>query len=549
MKRAYILFTRVPEAGKTKTRMMPYLSGEECARLHSAFLRDIYLRTRDVDADVFVCYTPFAKNDEARKLFPGAVEFFPQTGADLGEKMARAIAHVLSEGYDRVVLTGSDLPELDAEVLDSALDRLDSCDIVLNPTSDGGYYLVGMKAFHDIFRLPRWGDSSVFDGTVKASENAGLSVAAGRMLDDIDCKEDLKALKKRIADGAAYLPSTELFLETRDCIGCNLCTKSCTFLKKHSMNLRDFAVREDLAYHCFLCGRCTAVCPKGIDGQKIARLMRRRKVLESGGMPMKKYLPLRLEKNPYKFRNYRFTNGNSALFTGCNFPSFFPETTDRLVRLFREYGIGTIHDCCSKPIYEIGLIDDSDRSIGKIGAKLKEKGITELIFLCPNCYYFLRGRLDVKMVTIYEKLAAMKLGNVLSGKVPYYAPCPDRVDRVFQNSLKHFVPDGFTEPLKKLQCCGLGGCAVPNEPGLSREMARTGGTYPGKFYTACASCAGNFRRTGNELVEHILMPVLGMHEVPPDGKGTLFARAKWRLKRPSENILNTPEKAGKKEAG
>ena len=67
----------------------------------------------------------------------------------------------------------------------------------------------------------------------------------------------------------------------KDCIHCNLCKKNCDFLKKYDMDLEGFSKREDLAYHCFLCGKCNQVCPKDIDGKEIALNMREKNVKEN----------------------------------------------------------------------------------------------------------------------------------------------------------------------------------------------------------------------------------------------------------------------------
>ena len=90
------------------------------------------------------------------------------------------------------------------------------------------------------------------------------------------------------------------------CIHCGRCTGRCAFLQRHGLDLAGFAGREELSYHCFLCGDCAAVCPKGIDGRLIALSMRRQQVREAGGKVREKgYGALIAEKKNYLFRNYR----------------------------------------------------------------------------------------------------------------------------------------------------------------------------------------------------------------------------------------------------
>ena len=95
MKHAVICFTRVPKPGKTKTRLMPRLSGEQCAQLHWAFLQDLSRIYDSLDADLLVAHTPDPDWEDLKEVFPGGV-FFPQEGDGLGEKMNHALNLALS---------------------------------------------------------------------------------------------------------------------------------------------------------------------------------------------------------------------------------------------------------------------------------------------------------------------------------------------------------------------------------------------------------------------------------------------------------------------
>lgn len=216
MKKAWICFTRVPKPGVTKTRLMSILTGEQCAALHTAFLRDLAAIHPQVGADLFVAYTADPQWEMLKPLFPAAAGFFPQEGADLGEKMYHAICHVLLLGYDRVILTGADLPLMTPEHLHSGFEALATADIVLGPTSDGGYYLVGMKQPHRaVFENQSYGGASVLENTVAAAENASLTVELAKTCDDVDTPEDLKLLVSRLSGDTAtaqYLRQEEISL-------------------------------------------------------------------------------------------------------------------------------------------------------------------------------------------------------------------------------------------------------------------------------------------------------------------------------------------------
>ena len=195
MKKALICFTRVPKPGVTKTRLLPILSGDQCAKLHTAFLTDLARVYSEIEANLFVAYTADPDWEILKSIFPVATGFFPQEGADLGEKMYRAICAVLEQGYDAVVLTGADLPRLTTAHLDSGFAALETADIAIGPTSDGGYYLVGMKQPHRaIFENQQYGGSTVLENTVTAGQAAGLTVAPVDSCDDVDTPEDLRAL-------------------------------------------------------------------------------------------------------------------------------------------------------------------------------------------------------------------------------------------------------------------------------------------------------------------------------------------------------------------
>lgn len=196
MKQAVILFTRVPKPGQTKTRLLPVLQPEQCSGLHWAFLKDLAALYRELDAHLFIAYTPDPDWEMLKTVFPHA-GFYPQKGNDLGERMYRVIRKVLELGYESVVLTGADLPLMTAAHLESGFAALETNDIAIGPTSDGGYYLIGMKKpCREVFRVEGYGGASVFENTVTAAKNAGLSVGLALPCDDVDTPEDLKQLLK-----------------------------------------------------------------------------------------------------------------------------------------------------------------------------------------------------------------------------------------------------------------------------------------------------------------------------------------------------------------
>lgn len=210
MKKAIICFTRIPLPGKTKTRLMPLLSGEQCAALHTAFLRDIAAVCSQIDAALFTAYTPDGEPKPLSDIFPGNTVLFPQEGNDIGSRMANALSRVFVQGYDACILIGADLPLLTAEHLSAAFEALKSHDMALGPTSDGGYYLIGLRRpCPAVFENQQYSTASVYENTLAAAHAAGLSCCAAPPCDDTDTPEDLLKLWSVIKDRGSH---------TADCI-------------------------------------------------------------------------------------------------------------------------------------------------------------------------------------------------------------------------------------------------------------------------------------------------------------------------------------------
>lgn len=318
-----------------------------------------------------------------------------------------------------------------------------------------------------------------------------------------------------------------------DCVQCGLCTKHCLFLNKYNINLKELQEKPELAYHCFLCGACKEICPKDIDGKEIA-LENRRKLVEKGGgkLPDNSYDGLLLEKSPYKFANYRHANKKAVFFTGCNFPSFFPETTDKLVEEFKKHDVGVVYDCCGKPIEELGLVEEAAGIIEKINKKLKDAGVEQVVMACPNCYYFLKGRLDVAIISVYEKMKELGIGKSFQKeRIPMYYPCPDRKYKKIAEDMGAFLHGEVVDAFPDVQCCGLGGCAAGKESDVAQAMTdKVKKSSEKELYTYCASCICSFRRRGYEDAKHILPILMGVDEKVPLGKTPILNRAKCKFK-------------------
>lgn len=314
------------------------------------------------------------------------------------------------------------------------------------------------------------------------------------------------------------------------CIHCKKCTKHCSFLTKYGLTIGDTERLKELAYHCFLCGECTRVCPKGIDGRQIILDMRCKEVEEDGyALKQDGYALLLLEKKDYIFKNYRKAGSKSILFPGCNFPSFYPKTNAYLSKLLKEKAdIDTVYDCCGKPIAELGLGREEKDILNRIQRYIDEHEIEELIVVCQNCYDYFGGRLDVKITTIYEKLLELNIGKKIDLEANIYLPCPDREAKSWMEHIKFFLNKEISY-ISGVECCGLGGCAIVKERKLALDMSKKLDRQGHKhILTYCGTCAGNFNRQGLDYVYHLLPLILDTNE-KPDTKYSLINRAKTKF--------------------
>ncbi|HIW21327.1 MAG TPA: (Fe-S)-binding protein [Candidatus Dorea intestinavium] len=319
-------------------------------------------------------------------------------------------------------------------------------------------------------------------------------------------------------------------LDTSLCIHCKKCTENCLFLTKYNLDFGDSKQINDLAYHCYLCGKCTEVCPVGIDGREVILRARQKAVRKNKGK-IKGYHFLRLEKQNYIFKNYKRAKGKIILFPGCNFPAFYPETTKCLYTFLKShFKIGIAYDCCGKPIAELGLEKEANEIIARQNRYYKENNIAEIVVLCPNCYYYLSPLLEVKVTSIYEKLHEIGFkGTIKEDIFNLFIPCPDKESLKWKKEILPFL-DGEVKDISGIQCCGVGGCAHLTEPELSKTLLENLKKKSlENVYTYCGTCGGNISRSGAKEVHHLLPELLKTREVA-DIKHSLVNRIKTKYK-------------------
>jgi rSAM/selenodomain-associated transferase 1 len=196
-----IIFAKEPRPGQVKTRLSPPLSPEAAARLYHSFLLDILDEMARVpEVGLAVAFSPETARGFFRRLAPPGTNLFPQEGADLGERMARAFARSFAAGFGPVILRGSDVPDLPAAVVSEATAVLAAgqAQVVLGPATDGGYHLVGLSEPQPaLFRGPVWSSSTVLADTLRLARQLGLRVHLLPPWPDIDTYGDLRTFLHR----------------------------------------------------------------------------------------------------------------------------------------------------------------------------------------------------------------------------------------------------------------------------------------------------------------------------------------------------------------
>jgi len=200
-----------PSPGAVKTRLVPALGADGACALYSAFVLDLAARLRALPHPVIWAYWP--AHAPFSDLLPGT-RCVPQRGADLGQRMAGAIADAFSEGPAPVLVIGADAPHLPVEWIAEAATALEGgADVVLGPATDGGYYLIGLRRpAPGLFTGIPWSTPGVLAATRERADALGLRQHLLPPCFDVDGPEDLALLAAVLARGEVHLPHTARLL-------------------------------------------------------------------------------------------------------------------------------------------------------------------------------------------------------------------------------------------------------------------------------------------------------------------------------------------------
>lgn len=198
-----ILFVRSPERGKVKSRLAAAVGRKMALEIYKGFVLDILETLRRGRYPFRIFFYPGNSGERMIKWLGKDFMYSPQRGSDIGKKMGNAFVQSFSEGSERVVLIGSDIPDIPNSVIHKAFSSLDKSDAVLGPASDGGYYLIGFKNgsfLPDVFHGIPWSTPSVYRETTEVFRRSNYRVHILRQWNDVDTLDDLRALFTRNQD-------------------------------------------------------------------------------------------------------------------------------------------------------------------------------------------------------------------------------------------------------------------------------------------------------------------------------------------------------------
>jgi rSAM/selenodomain-associated transferase 2/rSAM/selenodomain-associated transferase 1 len=198
--RSLIIFTRYPEPGKVKTRVIPALGQEGAASLQKAMIEHTLRWAKSLSQkmpDLVEVRFEGGSRRLMKEWLGAGLSYVPQGEGDMGERMAQAFQENFQRKKGKVVLVGTDIPQLTAFHVRIAFKALKRHEMVIGPSVDGGYYLIGLKEMvPELFKSISWGTATVYEDTMEKAEKLGLSVKSLEPLQDVDIPEDLPVWEK-----------------------------------------------------------------------------------------------------------------------------------------------------------------------------------------------------------------------------------------------------------------------------------------------------------------------------------------------------------------
>jgi len=190
-KELVIVFVKNIKLGKVKTRLAKTIGNQGAFEVYSELVKVTEKATEDLSVDKRIYFSDAAVDTIWKNDYKTV-----QQGVDLGERMKNAFKKGFEDGYERIVLIGSDLPDITANHINQGLEALKQNEVTFGPAEDGGYYLLGLSKMRNfVFDNKPWSETHLLEETLSELKENGVTYTTLNYLNDIDTYEDLIASK------------------------------------------------------------------------------------------------------------------------------------------------------------------------------------------------------------------------------------------------------------------------------------------------------------------------------------------------------------------
>jgi rSAM/selenodomain-associated transferase 1 len=211
--RTLVIMAKAPRLGSVKTRLAKSLPLAAVTELYQCFLSDTIALAQAIDHVDVAIMCPVPDVEDLSRAVPNTVRVVPQAGEGLAAALTSVFSHFADIGRHRIIAFNSDSPHLPVSILETAFDLLATCDLVVGPTHDGGYYLVGAQASHPgLFASDGMGTASALEALLKRASNLNLAVRVIDSSYDVDVAADLHRLAEELRGMPGKAPRTAAWL-------------------------------------------------------------------------------------------------------------------------------------------------------------------------------------------------------------------------------------------------------------------------------------------------------------------------------------------------
>lgn len=217
VKSCILLFTKFPQKGLVKSRISIHLDETTTLTLYKSFVSDTLQLVNQLNYNKIICYTPTNSLQDFKSWLGSQYHYLPQKGVNLGQRISNSFQYAFTHNYQYVIALGTDSPDLPAHYIHEGFYHLAMGNVVIGPSTDGGYYLIGLNKenfFPRLFENIPWSTQNVFHQTLEIVKDEKLKSHVLPTWYDIDTLKDLYELYARNTDGQFKSSSTMKHLNT-----------------------------------------------------------------------------------------------------------------------------------------------------------------------------------------------------------------------------------------------------------------------------------------------------------------------------------------------